>query len=74
METATVREFGPRDGVAQGEGTILITRRGRIVGFFLPATGTAVPLEMKKDILHAHDSLPELIKAHGLTERRCWRV
>ena len=70
MKTATVREFRDRATTwFKEEEPILVTRRGRIVGFFLPATGTAVPLEIKKDIFYTLTThLRSLIKAHGLTE------
>jgi hypothetical protein len=70
MKTATVREFRDRATAwLKEEEPILVTRRGKIVGFFLPATGAAVPLEIKRDIFHTlTDHLRSLIKAHGLTE------
>ena len=49
MRTATVREF--RDQATKlfkETEPILVTRRGRIVGFYLPATGTSLPLEIRK--------------------------
>ena len=70
MKTATVREFRDRATVwLKGEEPILVTRRGRIVGFFLPATGAAIPLEIKKDILYTlTNHFRNLIKTRGLTE------
>ncbi len=53
MRTASVREF--RDGATRlfrsGE-AILVTRRGKIVGYFLPATGAESPLEIRKDLFY----------------------
>jgi hypothetical protein len=72
MKTATVREFRDRATTwLKEEEPVLVTRRGRIVGFFLPATGAAVPLEIKRDIFYAlTDHFRSLIKTHGLTEER----
>lgn len=51
------------------EEPVLVTRRGKIVGFFLPATGGAVPLEIRRDIFYTLTShLRSLIKTRGLTE------
>lgn len=70
MKTATVRDF--RDRATKWfkeEEPVLVTRRGKIVGFFLPATGGAVPLEIRRDIFYALTShLRSLIKTRGLTE------
>ena len=70
MKTATVREFRDRATTwLKEEEPILVTRRGRIVGFFLPATGAAVPLEIKKEIFYTLTShFRSLMKARGLTE------
>jgi hypothetical protein len=70
MKTATVREFRDRATAwLREDEPILVTRRGRIVGFFLPAAGTAVPLEIKKDIFYAlTNHFRSLIKRRGLTE------
>ena len=46
-----------------------MTRRGKIVGFFLPTTGTAVPIEIRRDLFHAlTDAVRTLMKTRGLTE------
>jgi hypothetical protein len=70
MKTATVREFRDRATIwLKEEEPVLVTRRGRIVGFFVPATGAGVPLEIKKDLFYTlTDHLRSVIKAHGLTE------
>jgi hypothetical protein len=69
MKTATVREFRDRATAwLREDEPILVTRRGRIVGFFLPAAGTAVPLEIKKDIFYAlTNHFRSLFKRRGLT-------
>ena len=70
MKTATVREFRDRATTwLKEEEPILVTRRGRIVGFFLPATGPAIPLEIRKDIFYTLTKhFRSLMKARGLTE------
>lgn len=53
MRTATVREFRDQaTKLLKETEPILVTRRGRIVGFYLPATGTSLPLEIKKDLFY----------------------
>ena len=70
MKTATVREFRDRATTwLKEEEPILVTRRGRIVGFFLPATGAAIPLEIRKDIFYTLTKhFRSLMKPRGLTE------
>lgn len=70
MRTATVREF--RDRLATLLRTakpILVTRRGKIVGFFLPSSGSVVPLEIKRDLFYAlTDGFRRLSRAKGLSK------
>lgn len=70
MRTATVRQFG--DGATtflKAEEPILVTRRGRIVGFFVPATGGALPLEIKKELFYGlTGEIRALMRARRLTE------
>jgi PHD/YefM family antitoxin component YafN of YafNO toxin-antitoxin module len=50
MKTATVRQFRDRaTSFLKQEEPIIVTRRGKIVRFFLPAVGESLPLEIKKD-------------------------
>jgi len=50
MKTATVRKFRDQaTKLLKEPEPIMVTRRGKIVGFFLPAAGESVPLEIKKD-------------------------
>ncbi len=70
MRTATVREFRDRATtlLRQAE-PILVTRRGRILGFFLPAAGTTLPLEIKSDLFDALTrEIRGMMKARGMTE------
>jgi len=48
---------------------VMITRRGKVVGFFMPATGESLPLEIKRDLFYAlTDRIRLAIKKRGLTE------
>ena len=70
MITATVRDFRDRaTQMLKQDQPVMITRRGKVVGFFMPATGEALPLEIKRDLFHAlTDSVRQAIKDRGLTE------
>lgn len=70
MRTATVRVF--RDQATKlfkETEPILVTRRGRVVGFYLPATGTSLPLEIKKDLFHVlTGAIQHMMKTRGVRE------
>lgn len=70
MKTATVREF--RDHATtflKAEEPVLVTRRGKIVGFFVPAAGPTLPLEIKKELFYAlTGEIRTFMKARRLTE------
>ena len=70
MRTATIREF--RDQATTLPKTaepILVTRRGKIVGFSLPPSGSVVPLEIKRDLFYAlTDGFRRLSRAKGLSK------
>jgi hypothetical protein len=70
MKTATVRQFRDRaTSFLKQEEPIMVTRRGKIVGFFLPAVGESLPLEIKKDLLTTLiDEIRSAMKGRGLTE------
>ena len=70
MKTATIRQFRDRaTSLFKQEEPIIVTRRGKIVGFFLPAVGEALPLEIKKDLFTIlTDEIRSAMKDHGLTE------
>lgn len=72
MKTATVREFRDRaTTLLKTAEPILVTRRGKIVGFFLPSSGAAVPLEIKRDLFYAlTDGIRRLSRAKGLSVER----
>jgi hypothetical protein len=70
MRTATVREF--RDNATKLlrlDDPLIVTRHGKIVGFFLPASDETLPLEIKKDLFVAlTDEIRAAMKKRGLTE------
>ena len=70
MRTATVREFRDQaTKLLKETEPILVTRRGRIVGFYLPATGTSLPLEIKKDLFDVLTrKIRHMMKVRGVTE------
>jgi antitoxin (DNA-binding transcriptional repressor) of toxin-antitoxin stability system len=70
MRTATVREFRDRatSFLKQVE-PIIVTRHGKIVGFFLPAAGETLPLDIKKELFATlTDQIRAMMKERGLTE------
>jgi len=70
MKTATVREFRDRaTTLLKTTEPILVTRRGKIIGFSLPSTGAAVPLEIRRELFYAlTDGVRRLARAKGLSE------
>ena len=70
MRTATVREFRDQaTKLLKETEPILVTRRGRIVGFYLPATGTSLPLEIKKDLFYVLTrTIRRKMRVHGVSE------
>ena len=71
MRTATLREFRDRAStLLTGAEPVLVTRRGRIVGFFVPTSGTAVPLDIKRELFYAVTSaVRRMIRSRGLSEK-----
>ncbi|NGZ94693.1 MAG: hypothetical protein CV089_00920 [Nitrospira sp. WS110] len=70
MKTATVRQFRDRaTSLLKQDEPIVVTRRGTIVGFFLPAAGEALPLEIKRDLFSTlTDEIWASMTNHHLTE------
>jgi len=70
MKMASVREF--RDQATKffkDSEPIMVTRRGKIVGFFLPASGESIPLEIKKDLFYTiTQEIRMVMKTHGVRE------
>ncbi len=70
MRTATVLEFRDQaTKLLKERETILVTRRGRIIGFFLPATGPALPLEVKRELFSGlTDEVRRVMKTRRVSE------
>ncbi len=70
MKTATVRQFRDRaTSLFKQEEPVIVTRHGKIVGFYLPALGEALPLEIKRDLFSTlTDEIRATMKSRGLTE------
>ncbi len=70
MRAATVREFRDQaTKLLKETEPILVTRRGRIVGFYLPATGPSLPLEIKKDLFDVLTrKIRRMLKVRGVPE------
>lgn len=70
MKTATVRQVCDRaTSLFKQEEPVIVTRHGKIVGFYLPAVGEALPLEIKRDFFSTlTDEIRATMKGRGLTE------
>jgi hypothetical protein len=70
MRTAKVREFQEKaTRLLKETEPIFVTRRGRIVGFYLPATGTSLSLEIKKDLFDVLTrAMQRKMKVRSVTE------
>ena len=71
MKTATVRQFRDRaTKLLKEREPIIITRKGQIIGFFVPAAGDALPLEIKRDLFYTlTDQIGSTMKERGVTEK-----
>ena len=70
MRTATVREFRDQaTKLLKEKEAILVTRRGKIVGFFLPAAGVALPLEVKRELFYGlSEEVRRMMRLRGVGE------
>jgi hypothetical protein len=70
MRTATVREFRDQaTKLLKEKEPILVTRRGKVVGFFVPAAGTALPLEVKRELFYGlTEEVRRAMKRRGIGE------
>ncbi len=71
MKTTTVREFRDRaTKLLKEREPLIVTRNGKIIGFFLPAGPDALPLEIKKDLFYTlTDEIRSAMKERGVTEK-----
>jgi hypothetical protein len=67
---ASIREFRDQaTKLLKERQAILVTRRGRIIGFFLPATGAALPPEVKRELFYGlTDEIRGAMKLRGVRE------
>lgn len=65
MKMATVREFRSGIGdILDAQGPVMITRHGRLAGFFLPwRKGVELPLELKRAAFKEHSKELEKVFA-----------
>jgi len=70
MKVATIRQFrGRATSLFKQEEPVIVTRYGKIVGFYLPAVGEAISLKTKQDLfLTLTDEIRATVKGRGLTE------
>ena len=70
MKIETVRQFRNRaTSLIKQEESVIVTRYGKIVGFYLPAVGEAISLKIKQDLfLTITDEIRATVKGRGLTE------
>lgn len=70
MKISTVREFRDQaTGLLKSKVPVLVTRRGRLAGIFLPCPRASLPLEMKRELFGMLSAaIARQIKRRGLTE------
>jgi hypothetical protein len=70
MRTATIREFRDQaTKLLKRDEPLIVTRHGKIVGFFLPASDETLPLEIKRDLFLAlTDEIRSAMKRRHLSE------
>jgi hypothetical protein len=70
MRIATVKDF--RDNTTKmfrSTEPVLITRKGKVAGFFIPFEGEMLPLELKKELqLAIAEMIKKNLQAEGLSE------
>lgn len=70
MKISTVREFRDKaTGLLRSKDPILVTRRGRLAGVFLPWRDATLPFELKRELFTLLSSeIARQIKRRGLKE------
>lgn len=71
MRISTVREFRDRaTGFLRSPDPVLVTRRGRLAGIFLPLKESSLPLDLRRELFSMLTSaVAREIKQKGLTEK-----
>lgn len=72
MKISTVREFRDKaTGLLRSKDPILVTRRGRLAGVFIPCPQASLPLELKRELFGTLSAvIARQIKRRGLTEEK----
>lgn len=71
MRISTVREFRDRaTGLLRSTDPVLVTRRGRLAGVFLPWKESAIPLDLRRELFSMLSSaVARQITQKGLAEK-----
>ncbi len=71
MKISTVREFRDKaTGMLKSKDPVLVTRRGRLAGVFLPWSEAFLPLDLKREVFSMLTTeIARQIKRRGLNER-----
>ena len=72
MRISTVREFTDNaSGLLRAKVPILVTRRGRLAGIFIPLPETTMPVELKREIFGVLGmEVAQQIRRAGLNEEK----
>jgi hypothetical protein len=72
MRISTVREFRDRaTGLLRSKDPVLVTRRGRLAGVFLPLTESTLPLDMRRELFSMLTSeIARQLRKRGATEKQ----
>lgn len=72
MRISTVREFRDRaTGLLRSQDPILITRRGRLAGVFLPWKDASLPLDLRRELFSMLTSeIARQLKKKRVTEKQ----
>jgi hypothetical protein len=70
MKLKTIKEFTDKaTSLIQDDEPILITRLGRPAGLFIPLSGAALPLDLRKELIHSlGESIKTSLEKQGLKE------
>lgn len=71
MKISTIREFRDRaTGLLRSKDPILVTRRGKLAGVFLPLANDAFPLDIRRELFVMLSSeIARQVRKTGHTER-----
>jgi PHD/YefM family antitoxin component YafN of YafNO toxin-antitoxin module len=71
MRVSTVREFRDRaTGLLRSKDPILVTRRGKLAGVFLPLKDSSLPLDLRRELFSLLSSeIARQLRKAGASER-----